>query len=59
MMIELLPDVIFVEGAVNGAIYDLVRERVFAVNSSAASIIRKTILPDALTDGERSCRTWQ
>ena len=40
-MIQFTSDVYFVEGAKNGAIYDLAKNRVFAVNASAVKVIHQ------------------
>ena len=40
-MFEINKDVFFVKGAVNGAIYDLVGEKVFSVNKTACEIIAR------------------
>ena len=40
-MFEINRDVFFVKGAVNGAVYDLVGEKVFSVNNTACEIIAR------------------
>ena len=42
-MTELARGIVFVKGACNGAIYDLVRNKVFSVNASACQILEKYI----------------
>lgn len=40
-MFEINRDVFFVRGAMNGAVYDLVGEKVFSVNKTACEIIAR------------------
>ena len=51
-MIRLADKVFFLRGARNGAIYDLVRGRVFAVNESACDIVSKAARGDELSSSD-------
>lgn len=47
-MFEINNDIIFVEGALNGAIYDFNSEKVYSINESACKIVERYINNDCL-----------
>ena len=42
-MYEINKDVVFVQGAVNGAIYDFISEKVYSINYTACEIVKRYI----------------